>query len=394
MSFLNSFSSQWRAIPILGVTQIIAWGTLFYPPVLTLPAIAAERGWSLAFSMGGFSFGLLTGGLVAPFVGSLIDRYGGHSVMPVGSLIGAAGLIGLINVTHPAAYIAVWGVLGVALAASLYDPAFATLGRIFGAGARRPITLLTFFGGFASTVSWPVTYFLMETSGWRGAYTVYAIVLACFCAPILAVTLPREKATAGRMPDGTKAPKGKHIKATGFAFFVVIASFAAYAFVPSALSAHMLSIFERLGLDKGTAVLIGTLFGPAQVSARLCEFMFARNLHPLNIARFAVGLLIVAFTMLALLGVSTPVAIAFAVMFGVTNGLITLARGSVPLALFGPKGYGRTLGRIAGPSLILQAAAPLVVALVIEQFSPSAGLALVAGVVVLSLFGFLAVRKP
>ncbi len=394
MPLLNRFSGEWRAIPILGVTQIIAWGTLFYPPVLTLPAIAAERGWSLSFTMAGFSFGLLVAGLAAPFVGSSIDRYGGHSVLPVGSLIAAAGLIALVNVSHPAAYIAVWAVLGVALAASLYDPAFATLGRIFGAGARRPITLLTFFGGFASTVSWPITYFLMEVAGWRGAYTAYAIVLACFCAPILAFTLPREKAKAGRLLDGTKVPKTKHVKAAGFAFFIVIASFAAYAFVPSALSAHMLSMFEQLGLDKGTAVLIGTLFGPAQVSARLCEFIFARNLHPLNIARFAVGLLIFAFVVLAMLGVSTPVAIAFAIMFGVTNGLITLARGSVPLALFGAKGYGSIIGRIAGPSLILQAAAPLIMALVIERLSPVGGFALVAGVVVLSLFGFLAVRKP
>lgn len=394
MSFLNKISGQWRAIPILGITQIIAWGTLFYPPVLTLPAIAAERGWSLAFTMGGLSIGLLAAGLVAPFVGSSIDRYGGHAVLPVGSLIGAVGLLALVHFEHHLAYIAVWAVLGVAIAASLYDPAFATLGRIFGTGARRAITLLTFFGGFASTVSWPVTYFLMQNSGWRGAYTVYAIVLAFFCAPVLAFTLPREKAKFGKLPDGSKAPKTKHIKAAGFAFFVVIASFAAYAFVPSALSAHMLSIFEKLGLDKATAVVMGALFGPAQVSARLCEFIFARNLHPLNIARFSIALLILAFLLLAALGVSTPVAFAFAIMFGITNGLITLCRGSVPLALFGAKGYGRIIGRIAGPSLVMQAGAPLIVALVVERFAPAAGLGLIAGVAVVALLGFLAVRKP
>lgn len=394
MSFSSRFSGPWRAIPILGVTQIIAWGTLFYPPVLTLPAIAAERGWSLTFTMGGFSFGLMVAGLLAPFVGSSIDRHGGHAVLPAGALIGATGLLALVNIQHPVAYIAIWAVLGAAIAASLYDPAFATLGRIFGAGARRPITLLTFFGGFASTVCWPVTYFLMQHAGWRGAYTVYALVLAFFCAPLLAVTLPREKAIAGRLLDGSKVPKTKHIKAAGFAFFVVIASFAAYAFVPSALSAHMLSIFERLGLDKGTALIMGSLFGPAQVSARLCEFFFARNMHPLNIARFAVALLIFAFVLLALLGVSTPVAFAFAIMFGVTNGLITLARGSVPLALFGSQGYGRTIGRIAGPSLILQALAPLIIAFAIERFSDVAGLGLVAAAVLVSLFGFLTVRRP
>jgi len=133
-------AGPWRAVLVLGVTQIICWGTLFYPPVLTLPLIAAERGWSVTFAMGGFSLALLTGGLVSPYVGRMIDRHGGHRVMPVGSLLAAVGLVALVYAEHSAAYLAVWMLLGVAIAASLYDPAFATLGRIFGAGARSPIT--------------------------------------------------------------------------------------------------------------------------------------------------------------------------------------------------------------------------------------------------------------
>src|SRR5690242_12246761 len=141
----------WRAVPVLGVTQILAWGALFYPPVLTVPLIAADHGWSLAFTMGGLSIGLLAAGLVAPTVGRMIDRYGGHVVMTVGSLIGAAGLVALVNAGSMPTYLTAWVVIGVAMAASLYDPAFASLGRIFGAGARRPITMLTFIGGLAST---------------------------------------------------------------------------------------------------------------------------------------------------------------------------------------------------------------------------------------------------
>ncbi|MGA7487579.1 MAG: MFS transporter, partial [Xanthobacteraceae bacterium] len=167
-------AGPWRAVLVLGVTQILAWGAIFYPPVLTVPLIAAERGWSMTFAMAGFSLALFTAGLMSPRVGLLIDRYGGHRIMPAGALLAALGLVLIVQVDHPAAYLAVWMLLGVATAASLYDPAFATLGRIFGAAARRPITALTLAGGFASTVSWPTTHLLLEAVGWRGAYLVYA----------------------------------------------------------------------------------------------------------------------------------------------------------------------------------------------------------------------------
>src|SRR5438067_8231154 len=177
-------AGPWRAVIVLGVTQILAWGTIYYPPVLTVPLIAADRGWSMALAMGGFSLALLTAGLVSPRIGLLIDRYGGHRVMPVGSLVAAAGLALLCYADHPIAYLAVWALLGAATAASLYDPAFATLGRIFGAGARRPITALTLAGGFASTVSWPVTHLLLNAVGWQGTYLVYAALLALVAAPL------------------------------------------------------------------------------------------------------------------------------------------------------------------------------------------------------------------
>jgi hypothetical protein len=141
-------------------------------------------------------------------------------------------------------------------------------------------------------------------------------------------------------------------------------------------------------------ILIGALFGPAQVAARLCEFLFARNQHPLDIARFAVGLLLTAFLLLALLGVPAPVAAAFAILFGITNGLLTIARGSVPLVLFGPSGYGGVIGRIAGPSLVLQAAAPPIIAFAAERISDPIALALIAGMAAVSFVAFLLVRKP
>jgi len=384
----------WRAIPVLGVTQILSWGTIFYTPVLIVPLIAAERGWSISFAMGGFSVGLLAAGLSAPTVGRLIDRFGGHVVMTIGSLIGALGLVLIVHAAHPVAYYAVWVVLGVAMAANLYDSAFATLGRIFGSGARSPITALTLIGGFASTVSWPATHVLLESIGWRGTYLVYAALLACISAPLHALALPRNRVEVDLKPSpDTPAPPAL-LPPYGWPFILVASAFATYAFVPSGLSAHLLAIFARSGIDAGTVVWIGALFGPAQVGARLIEFSFGRHLHPLWVARFALSVLLCAFIMLAVLGISAPVAAAFALMFGGANGLITITRGAVPLTLFGASGYGRLMGRLAGPFLIVQAAAPLVMAFVVDRASDPAALTLAALFAAAALVCFILIRQP
>jgi MFS family permease len=379
---------------VLGVTQIICWGTLFYPPVLTVPLIAAERGWSMTFAMGGFSLALLAGGVVSPYVGRMIDRHGGHRVMPVGSLLAALGLLLLVHAEHPVAYLAAWMVIGLAIAASLYDPAFATLGRIFGAAARSPITALTLAGGFASTVSWPATHLLIQSVGWRGTYVVYAVVLVLVAAPLHAFALPRTRAEPLVAAATPSVPQAPVLPAHGWAFIMVVTAFAAYAFVPSGLSAHLLAIFKRAGIDAATVVTIGALFGPAQVLARICELAFARGVHPLVVARLAVGILLAAFALMAWLGVSPLVAACFMMMFGMANGLITIARGAVPLVLFGPVGYGATIGRIAGPWLVMQAIAPLVLAFVIERTSDPAALALVAGLALVSFISLVMLRPP
>jgi MFS family permease len=389
----------WRAVSVLGVTEILSWGALFYPPVLTVPLIAADHGWSRSFTMGGFSLGLLVGGLCSRYVGAAIDRFGGHVVMPVGSLAAAAGLAALVQAQSAPAYFAVWMLLGAAMAASLYDPAFATLGRIFGAGARGPITTLTLAGGFASTVSWPATQFLIDKVGWRGTYLVYAALLALVAAPLHAFALPRRRAEIPLRPAPAPAPApaqkpAAFIAPHGLAFILVVAGFASYAFVPSALSAQLLAIFKRFGLAPDVVVAIGMLFGPAQVLARICELGFGRHMHPLWIARFAVGLLVAAFVLLALLPFSAAVAATFAVMFGMANGLLTIARGTVPLALFGPSGYGRLVGRIGGPFLAVQALAPVVVTYVADRASDTAGLTLVAAFAVAGFICFLTIRAP
>src|SRR6266568_4845021 len=387
-------AGPWRAVLVLGVTEILAWGAIFYPPVLTVPLIAHERGWSMTFAMGGFSLALLTAGLVSPRVGKLIDRHGGHRVMPIGSLLAALGLASIVYADHPAAYLAVWLLLGVATAATLYDPAFATLGRIFGLRARGPITALTLAGGFASTVSWPATHVLLETVGWQGTYVVYAAVLALIAAPLHAFALPRTRADTVAQLDPPTSTPSRALPPRGWPFLLVAAAFAAYAFVPSGLSAHLLAIFGRAGIDAATVVAIGALFGPAQVAARICELMFARSIHPLSIARFAVALLLAAFALMALFGLTAAVAASFAVMFGMANGLLTIARGAVPLALFGAAGYGHLVGRIGGPYLVMQAIAPLALAFVAERSCDAAVLAVTAAFATIAFIAFAAMRRP
>jgi MFS family permease len=393
-SLREFFTGPWRAVPVLGVTQILAWGTIFYTPVLILPLIAAERGWSISFAMGGFSVGLLTAGLCAPYVGRAIDRFGGRVTMTVGSLIGALGLVLIVRAENWIAYLAVWMVLGLAMAMNLYDSAFATLGHIFGMGARRPITALTLAGGFASTVSWPTTHVLLDAVGWRDTYLIYAASLACVAAPLHALALPRQRAAAEKPAPGLGKVPDKILPPHGLPFALVAAAFAAYAFVPSGLSAHLLAIFDRSGIDAGTVVWIGALFGPAQVGARLIEFSFGRDLHPLWVARFALTVLIVAFAVLLTFGISAPLAAAFALMFGGANGLVTITRGALPLTLFGATGYGRLMGRLAAPFLLVQAAAPLVMAFVVQQLSDAAALTLAALFAAVALTCFVAIRRP
>src|SRR5499427_939237 len=394
ISARDFIDGPWRGVPVLGVTQILSWGTSFYTPVLIVPLIAADRGWSISFAMGGFSVGLLIAGLVAPYVGHSIDRCGGHVVMTIGSLVAALGLFLIARASSPVAYYAVWMLLGVAMAANLYDSAFATLGRIFGVGARRPITALTLAGGFASTVSWPVTHLLIERVGWSDTYLVYAALMACIAAPLHAFGLPRTRSETDSPGQKHSGEPAKILPPHGLPFLLVATAFASYAFVPSGLSAHLLAIFARSGIDAGTVVWIGALFGPAQVGARLIEFTFGRDLHPLWVVRFALSTLLCAFVMLSFLGVSAGTAAAFALMFGGANGLVTISRGAVPLALFGAAGYAPLMGRLAVPLLLMQSSAPLVMAFGDKRASNPDPLALAAGFASIALGCFIAIRRP
>jgi len=389
-------SGPGRAVPVLSVTQILSWGMLIYPPVLTMPHLAAAHGWSVAFGMAGFSFGLIVSGLLSPCVGGLIDRHGGNAVMASGALAGGLGFASMPFAMHPAAYFACWLLLGMAMATNLYDPAFATLTRIFGATARRQITFVTFAGGFASTVGWTATHLLLAKFGWQGTYVAFAAVFAFVVAPLHAFALPRPTATlpAPVAEAASDTSPAAFLSPQGAPFILLAAAFALYGFILSGVTSNLLALLMRGGLDAASAVAVGAMFGPAQVASRLADFALAGRTHPLWIARAAVVVMVSAFALLALLGVSFPVAAVFAVAIGTANGVVTIVRGALPLLMFGPVGYGRVLGRIARPVQFVQAVAPFVVASAVETLPDRSVLVLATCGALAVLACFIGIKAP
>ena len=184
-----------RSTPVvvtaLGIAQILGWGSSFYFPAVLAEPIVADTGWSLGWVIGGVSIGLLVAGLIAPRVGTIIDRRGGRPVLAASSLLYAVGLTGIGLAPSLPVYLLAWLVLGIGMGTGLYDAVFAALGKLYGKEARRPITNLTLFGGFASTVCWPLSAFLAETVGWRGACFVYAALHVTVALPLQMAVMPR-----------------------------------------------------------------------------------------------------------------------------------------------------------------------------------------------------------
>ena len=361
----------WIVICGLGVTQIIGWGTTYYALGALSQDIAATTGWSTALIFGAFSAALLLSGLISPWAGRLVDRVGGRRVMVAGSLLSAAGLAIIGAFPHPVTYIIGWLVLGLAMRLATYDAAFASLTQIAGTGARRAISYLTLFGGLASTVFWPASHYLSQGIGWPNALLAYAALHLVLCLPIHAVVL----GAAQGEQDSKAAPSGMAVAAAladgarRKAMALFAAAVALNGLVFSAISAHAVPLFAALGFRGEEAVFMAALIGPAQVASRVGEILMGGRLRALDLGLIAFGLLPVAIVIFAGLGFSWPAAIAFALLYGASNGLVTIAKGAVPLALFGPRGYGEVLGVISAPNLVLNAAAPLLFALLLAAAS-------------------------
>ncbi len=355
----------WIVICGLGITQIIGWGTTYYALGALSQDIAATTGWPSALIFGAFSAALLLSGLISRRAGRLTDQLGGRRIMMAGSLFAAAGLAILGAFPHPVTYVVGWLVLGFAMRLATYDPAFASLTQIVGTNARRAISYLSLFGGLASTVFWPVSHYLSLSIGWPQTLLFYAALHLAVCLPIHALVLGQARgqneAKEDAAPPPSLMPEGLHRRA--LALFAT--ALALNGLVFSAISAHAVPLFGALGFRGEEAVFMAALIGPAQVASRLGEILMGRNLGALQLGLLAFGLLPVAIAAFAGLGFSWEAALIFAVLYGASNGLVTIAKGAVPLALFGPRGYGEVLGAISAPNLMLNAAAPLLFALLL-----------------------------
>lgn len=376
-----------RAIWALGITEIIAWGTTFYALGVLGRPIAADTGWSQSLVFGGMTVGLLTSSVLSTWIGRLIDRHGARPIMVLGLVLCALGLSLIAIARQEWVYLASWIVLGPAMRMSLYDAAFAALVQVTPTRGRRAISYLTLFGGLASTVFWPIGHWLDGAIGWRDTLLVFAGLNLFLAAPLTWWGLARREASAGPAAESPQKasvaavvtnPDHAQPPLVGSARLVAIVLFglvlASNSFVFGALSAHLVSVLQASGLALGAAVALASLKGVAQVGGRVWELYFARGLSAVGLGRFAIVLLPLSFAVLMFGGVGYEVALTFTLLLGVSNGLVTIVRGAVPLALFGPEGYGTMLGILATPQLIMNALSPFAFAAIVDAFGSRAGI--------------------
>jgi MFS family permease len=367
-------------IPALGVTQILAWGSTYYLPTVLAKPVAAETGWSLTWVVAGLSLGLLIAGLAAPFVGRKIHDLGGRPVLASSALLIALGQITLALSPNVVIFIAGWIVVGFGMSAGLYDAAFSTLGRLYGQAARQHITILTLFGGLASTACWPLSAFLVEEIGWRGACGAYAAIHLLFTLPVYLLTLPR-----GPLPDWLEEQQQRPGTAPGrnrAIFLILAAAIMVGPMLQTVFLVHILTILQSMGIALAVAVGFGILIGPSQVGARFIEMTISRYHHPIwtkvaSVSFVALGL--------GLLWSELPIVPMALVLFGAGIGLESIARATLPLALFGAADYAPIMGRLARPSLIAQAIAPSIGAILIERFGAESTLAVVLAAAVFNV---------
>ena len=367
-----------------GIAQILGWGTSFYFPAVFAPPIVADTGWSLGLVVSGTSIGLLVGGLISPKVGETIGRHGGRPVLCASSLLFATGLVGVGIAPNIAVFLLAWVVIGLGMGTGLYDAVFAALGHRYGREARGPITMLTLFGGFASTICWPLSAFLIEHTGWRMACLIYAALHLLLSLPLMFAATGRRKAAiemattdieAARQSSPT-LPNERRI------FILLSAILSIAAGVGAVVLVHFLIFLQSRGVAETAAVALGTLFGPAQVGARVIEQLFGSRYHP--IWTMVACCVLMALGLALILGYF-PWLVPAILLYGAGYGISWIGRGTLPLALFGPARFPTLMGRIAFPSLIVQALAPSAGALMIERSGVDATIGLLTGLALINV---------
>ncbi|WP_035972906.1 MFS transporter [Bradyrhizobium sp. WSM3983] len=375
--------SRLGVVAALGTAQTLAWGSSYYLPAILADPIARDLGISSNWFFAAFSGSLVISGLLGPRVGRQIDRMGGRQVLCASNLVLAAGLALLGASASVWTMSAAWLLLGVGMGLGLYDAAFGALGRIYGSDARASITGITLIAGFASTVGWPLSSLGLETIGWRETCFAWAAAHIVLGLP-LNLMLPRTERAAASQEPRVKP----HIRIDRTMVLLSFAFAAAWT-VTSAMAAHLPRIVETFGSTPAQAVVAGMMIGPAQVAARVLEASVLGRFHPLVSTRLACITHPLGACVIGLFGGSA--AAAFALLHGAGNGILTIARGTLPLAIFGAENYAYRLGLIGAPSRIAQALAPLAIGLLIEPLGRgivlvSAGLSLSA-LIALMLLG-------
>jgi MFS family permease len=361
------------AVVALGITQITAWGTSYYCLGVLAGPISRDTGWSRGFVFLGFTVALLAMGVVSSAVGRAIDRHGGRAVMTLGTALVSAGLFALAHVHGQAAYLAVWAFLGLGMRLCLYDAAFAAIVQVAPSRARTAISYLTLFGAFASSVFWVVGHALNEQVGWRQTLILFALINLVVCLPLHWLGLARrEAAEAGATPAGAPAasvdgpPLEGRARSVAIVLFALIMSLNGFVF--GVISVQLVPLLEAAGLATAAAVWVASMKGVAQFGGRVVEILFARNLRAITVGRIAVGILPPSLLLLLIGTGSLPLVVAFTLVMGASQGVITIVRGAVPLVLFGAKGYGAVLGVIATPVLVVNAASPTAFAWIVDRF--------------------------
>jgi len=348
----------------IGLGQILNWGSVFYLIAIIARPVEQETGWSFTAIIAGHALGLLVAGLVSPRVGRLIERLGGRRVLAGASLLMACGQVALSLSNSLAGWYGAWALLGLAMACGLYDAAFSTLSQIFGRDARGAITNVTLFGGLASTICWPLTAYMIAQIGWRDACLVFALIHLCLALPMHLCLVPQTLLKLPLQPEEA-IEEGDEPQMLSPVYFLLSIILMVAASVGAIVSVHLIALLQARGLDLAVAVGMGALFGPAQVGARILERLFGGKLHPVWTLVISVVLTCLGLVLLGLHAGVALIAVAL-LLYGAGNGINSIAKGTVPLALFGPRFYARIMGRLALPSLIAQALAPALVALLME----------------------------
>lgn len=364
------FSGPTTTVLKLGTAQTLAWASTYYLPAILAAPMARELGVGVATVFAAFSAGLVITGILGPRAGRAIDTLGGRPVLVLSNLLFATGLILLGSASGPWSLFAAWAVIGIGMSGGLYEAAFATLVRIYGRDARNVITGITLIAGFASTVGWPLSTALQTWVGWRGTCFVWAGLHVLIALP-LNLSLPRQARNRVLQTLEASPTEAHTASAVPLKTAVLLATvFAITWFISTAMAAHLPTLLTASGVSLGVAVTAGALIGPAQVAGRLLEFGVLRRLHPLLSARIAATLHPLGAILLAVVG--APAAFLFALLHGAGNGILTIAKGTLPLALFGPQGYGERQGLLMVPARLAQASAPWLFGLCVTQWGTGA----------------------